>query len=51
MRSPVVENPSFLNLPCMDIITHVADKKKHEKPSVAKKKEKKYQDFWEIPDV
>ena len=41
MQSPVVENPSLLNLPCMDMITHVADKKKHKKPRVAKKKKKK----------
>ena len=49
LRSPVVENPSFLNLPCMDIITHVADKKKHKKPRVAKKEKKKYQDFLRNP--
>jgi hypothetical protein len=33
----------------MDIITHVADKKKHKKPRVAKKKKKIYQDFLRNP--
>ena len=52
LRSPVVENPSFLNLPCMDMITHVADKKKHKKPRVAKKKNgKKIEIFCEIQVV